>query len=294
VKYYDLNLKGTSYEEDKSLILEAYRLSWNYVNLLYPPEIYEEAIKYKNDLISEIYDIISENPLNNTKSDIVSENPLNNTKSNALNKTPKNKLEIEFGIEIQAKNQNESYKISRKYRNKTKFISVLGGDLGINRAVCENRLIDVLSRPYLNKRSCGINQVLAKEAYKNDIAIELTFNDILSSYLSYRSKIMAHFSEIIKLHKKFKFPLIITTGSSSIWDIHSPRDISAVFKSLGLSEEEVNTCLFNYPNKIVEFNKERENMVVLGVKKIDKGMNKSIVNDIVNGSGKNMEDKNET
>ena len=250
MKYYDLNLKGNSFKSDKEFILESYRLGWDYINLSFPVEKYEKALEYKDDLISKIDDILIENP--------------------------RKLIGIEFGIEIKAKNQNEMFKISRKFRNKTKFISVLGGDLGINRAACENRQIDVLSRPYLKQRTCGINQVLAKEAYKNDVAIELCFNDILSSYLSYRSKVMAHFREIIKLHKKFKFPLIISSGSSFLWDIRSPRDILAVFKSLGLSEEEANNCIFNYPKKIVEFNKERENMVVLGVKKINRNMDKDI------------------
>ncbi|RBQ22922.1 Ribonuclease P protein component 3 [Candidatus Methanobinarius endosymbioticus] len=242
MKCYDLNIKGNSYNCNKELILEAHRLGWDYFNLLFSPESYEKAIKYKNNLRDEIEDII----INNLR----------------------NKIGLEFGIEIHPKNQNELYKLTKKYRNKTKFISVLGGDLGVNRGVCENIQVDVLSRPYLNLPSCGINHVLAKEAVKNYVAIELCFNDILSSYLSYRSKIMAHFREIIKLHKKFKFPLIITSGASSIWEIRSPRDISAIFKYLDLFEDEFNNTIQNYPQKIIEFNNERENMIILGVKKI--------------------------
>ena len=255
MKYYDLNLKGNSYETDKELILEGHRLGWDYFNLLFSPEDYEIAIEYKDDLIAEVDDILKENP--------------------------RKIISIEFGIEIRAKNQNEVYKIPQKFRNKCKYISVLGGDLKINRAVCENLRIDVLSRPYLNNRECGINQVLAKEAYRNNVAIEIVFNDILSSYLSYRSKIMAHFREIIKLHKKFKFPLIVSSGSSSMWDIRSPKDISAIFKSLDLSEEEIIRCLYDYPKNIVDFNNNRENMVVEGVKKIDKDINIGI-NKIIN------------
>ena len=264
MKFYDLNLKGNSYESDKELILEANRLGWDYLNLLYPPDTYVEALKYKKELMDELNNIVNNNSVNNNVANI-------NSANNNISNSSFHPIEIEFGVEINPKNQNEMEKISRKIRNTTKFIAVLGGDSGINRAVCESQHIDVLSRPYLKqKSSCGINQVLAKEAFRNDVAIELLFNDILSSYLSYRAKIMAHFREIIKLHQKFKFPLIISTGSSSIWDIRSPRDISSVFLSLGLSEEEVNSCLHHYPKNIVEFNKERENRVVLGVKKIDR------------------------
>jgi len=250
MKYYDLNLKGNSYQYDKELILEGHRLGWDYFNLLFSPEKYDEASEYKDDLIADLEDISIENP--------------------------RNKIGLDFGVEIRPKNQNDLHKISRKFRNKTNLISCLGGDLGINRAACENRRIDVLSRPYFKQRSSGINHVLAKEAFENNVAIELCLNDILSSYLSYRAKIMAHFREIIKLHQKFKFPLIITSGSSSVWDIRSPKDILAIFKSLGLSQDELSKCLSNYPKDVVEFNKERENMIILGVKKIDKDMDKVI------------------
>lgn len=245
MNYYDFNLKGNNYASDKGLILEAHRLGWNYLNLVYSPKNFEEAIDYKDDLIQETVDFVKD-------------------------PNPNKKLEIGFGIGLSPKNQNELYKLSKKYRDKSKFIAVLGGDLGINRAACENRQIDILSRPYRNNRSCGINQVLAKEAVRNDVAIELCFNDILSSYLSYRAKIMGHFREIIKLHNKFDFPLIITSGASSILDIRSPRDILAVFKYLGISEDQFINCIQNYQEKIIDFNNERENMIVLGVKKIYK------------------------
>ena len=243
MKYYDLNIRGHSYESDLKLILEANRLGWTYVNLIYSPDMYDLALKYRGDLEEKLDNIAKIADLKET--------------------------EFEFGIEINVRNPNDIRKNSRKFRNKTKFISVFGGDSNINRIACENIQIDVLSRPYFKRKDCGINHVLAKEAFKNNVAIELCFKDILSSYLSYRSRVLSHFREIIKLHKKFKFPLIITTGSSSLFDIRSPRDISAIFKSIGLNENDIKNCLNSYPENIVSFNNDRKDMVVLGVKEIN-------------------------
>ena len=245
MKYYDLNIRGNSYQSDLRLILEANRLGWTYVNLIYSPDKYNLALDYRGKL---------EEKLDNT------------VKSTNL----KSKIEFEFGIEINEKNPNNIRKNSRKYRDKTKFISVFGGDSKINRVACENIQIDLLSRPYFKRRDCGINHILAKEAFNNNVAIELCFKDILSSYLSYRAKILSHFREIVKLHRKFKFPLVITTGSSSIFDIRSPLDLSAVFKSIGLNEDEIKSCLNSYPENILSFNNDRKDMVVLGVKEIYK------------------------
>ena len=245
MKYYDLNIRGYSYESDLRLILEANRLGWDYVNLIYSPDKYNIALKYRENLEEKLDNILK---LANLK----------------------HRTEFEFAIEINVKNPNDIRKNSRKFRNKTKFISVFGGDSRINRIACENIQIDLLSRPYFKRRDCGINHVLAKEAFENNVAIELCFKDILTSYLSYRAKILSHFRDIIKLHQKFKFPLLITTGSSSILDIRSPRDISSIFKSIGLNEDEIKKCLHSYPENILSFNNDRKNIVVLGVKEVDK------------------------
>ncbi|MCL2157358.1 MAG: ribonuclease P subunit P30 [Methanobrevibacter sp.] len=281
MKYYDLNIRGNSYESDLRLILEANRLGWDYVNLIYSSDKYDSALKYKKDLEDELANIqelastqkeANVQELANTD-ELANIQELANTDELAnIQKVAnlKNKTDFEFAVEINEKNPNDIRKISRKFRNKTKFISVFGGDSKINRVACENIQIDLLSRPYFKRRDCGINHILAKQAYENNVAIELCFKDILSSYLSYRSKILSHFREIIKLHRKFKFPLLITSGSSSIFDIRSPRDISATFTSLGLKEDEIKSCLNSYPESIISFNNDRKNMIVLGVKEIDK------------------------
>ena len=70
-------------------------------------------------------------------------------------------------------------------------------------------------------------------------------------------------------HRKFKFPLILTTDSKSVYDIRSARDIASFFKSIGFTDKEIYDGLYYYPKQIIDFNKERENMIVRGVKVIE-------------------------
>ena len=174
-----------------------------------------------------------------------------------------------MGINILSSNSNEIRKITNKYREKSNYISCLGGDLKINRFVCENYKIDVLSRPYYKRRDSGMNHVLAKEAAKNNVAIELCFRDILNNHLRYRANVIASFKEILMFHRKFNFPLILTTDSKSIYDIRSTRDIVAFFKSIGFNDKEIYNGFYYYPKEILDFNHERKNMIVRGVKIIE-------------------------
>ena len=250
MKFYDLNLRGQDYDNDLALIKEANKFGWDYLNLNYSHDNFEKALEYKDDLNEKLSAV-----------------DFNQTYRNK--KTNFKHAEISMGINILNANSNEIRKIINKYRNKSNYISCLGGDLKVNRSVCENRRIDVLSRPYYKRKDSGMNHVLAKEAQRNNVAIELCFRDILNNRLKYRARVISSFKEIMMFHRKFKFPLILTTDSKSIYHVRSTRDIAAFFRSIGFSDEEIYNGFYYYPKKIVDFNKERQDMIVKGVKLID-------------------------
>ena len=250
MKFYDLNLRGQNYDNDLALVKEANKFGWDYLNLNYSHDDFEKAIEYKEDLIDELSSV-----------------DFNETYRNK--KTNFEHAELSMGINILNANSNEIRKIIKRYRNKSNYISCLGGDLKVNRSVCENHRIDVLSRPYYKRRDSGMNHVLAKEAQRNNVAIELCFRDILNNHRRYRANVISSFKEILMFHRKFKFPLILTTDSKSIYDVRSTRDIVAFFRSIGFNDEEIYNGFYYCPKKIVDFNKERQDMIVKGVKLID-------------------------
>ena len=250
MKFYDLNLRGQNYDNDLALVKEANKFGWDYLNLNYSHDNFEKALEYKCDLNEELSAV-----------------DFNQTYRNK--KTNFKHAEISMGINILNANSNEIRKIINRYRNKSNYISCLGGDLKVNRSVCENRRIDVLSRPYYKRKDSGMNHVLAKEAQRNNVAIELCFRDILNNRLKYRARVISSFKEIMMFHRKFKFPLILTTDSKSIYHVRSTRDIVSFFRSIGFSDEEIYNGFYYYPKKIVDFNKERQDMIIKGVKLID-------------------------
>ena len=250
MKFYDLNLRGQNYEKDLALIKEANKFGWDYLNLNYTYADFDESIQYLDDLNEELSNI----DFNETY---------------RIKKTNFDYAKVSMGINILSSNSNEIRKITNKYREKSNYISCLGGDLKINRFVCENYKIDVLSRPYYKRRDSGMNHVLAKEAAKNNVAIELCFRDILNNHLRYRANVIASFKEILMFHRKFNFPLILTTDSKSLYDIRSTRDIVAFFKSIGFNDKEIYNGFYYYPKEILDFNHERKNMIVRGVKIIE-------------------------
>ena len=232
--FFDLNIKGNGFEENLKLAEEAFEYGWNHINFSYNQNTFNDALDFKDKLNEEL----------------------------------SGKISIDYTLEIKSNNINDIRKIVSKFRNKSSCISVVGGDLKVNRAVLENVKVDVLSRPYLKRYDSGINHILAKEAVKNNVALELCFKDVLKSYLSHRSKVLSNFNDIYALYRKYDFPLVLSSGAESVFDIKTTHDFKAFFKQTGLADEEINRS-FKTSFDILEFNKNRDKMILQGVRRVD-------------------------
>lgn len=232
--YFDLNIKGDSFENNLKLANEAFKYGWNHINFSYNQNTFNDALDFKDELINEL----------------------------------SGKINVDYTLEIKSNNANEIRKIVSKFRNRSSCISVVGGDLKINRLTLENVKIDVLSRPYLKRYDSGINHVLAKEALKNNVAIELCFKDVLKTYLSHRSKVLSNFNDIYRLYRKYDFPLILSSRAESVFDIKTTHDFVAFFKQTGLSDDEISKS-FKTSFDILEFNRNRDKMILQGVRRVD-------------------------
>ena len=232
--FFDLNISGNGLEENVDLAIEASKYGWNHINFSYNQDNFKDALEIKKELADCLEDIIN----------------------------------FDYTLEIKSTNVNEIRKITRKFRNKSRCISVIGGDLKVNRAVVENIQIDVLSRPYLRRYDSGLNHVLAKEAVRNNVAVELCFKDVLKSYLSHRSKVISNFKDIYTLYRKFDFPLVLSSRAESVFDIRTTHDFSSFFRQTGLTTPEIDKS-FLTAKTILEFNENRDKMIFKGVRRVD-------------------------
>ena len=232
--FFDLNIVGSSLKNNLNLAMEASKYGWEHINFSYNQNDFKDALDIKRELSDNLEGIIN----------------------------------FDYTLEIKSNNVNEIKKTARKFRNKSSCISVVGGNLKINRATVETIQIDVLSRPYLRRFDGGINHVLAKEAVKNNVAVELCFKDVLRSYLSHRSKVISNFKDIYTLYRKYDFPLILSSRAESVFDIRTTHDFIAFFKQTGLTASEIDKSFLTAQN-ILDFNEDRDKMIFYGVRRVD-------------------------
>lgn len=177
-------------------------------------------------------------------------------------------FEIFLGYE--ATSQKEVIHLLKR-RKEIDLILVRGGKIEMNRIAVENRGIDILTHPDFERKDCGINHILAKFAKENEVAIEINFREIINTEKIRRAEIIRHHSEIVRLYKKFKFPLIISSGSLSHWQIKDPKVLISYLVTLGLDISEAKKTLYEYPKKIIERAREwkDEKWIYRGVKIVD-------------------------
>ncbi len=231
--FFDLNIRGSGLENNIALANQAAQYGWHHINFSYNQNDFKNALSLKRELKESLDDVI----------------------------------DFDYTLEIKSSNIQEIRKVSNKFRNKALCISVIGGDLKVNRAVLENVKLDVLSRPYLKRYDSGLNHILAKEAARNNVAVELCFRDVLKTYLAPRAKVLSNFRDIYTLYRKFDFPLILSSRAESIFDIKTTHDFIAVFKQTGLTDAEINES-FRTSSEILELNRNRDNLIFNGVRRV--------------------------
>jgi ribonuclease P/MRP protein subunit RPP1 len=175
------------------------------------------------------------------------------------------------GVEIKAKNPEDLKRKIQKFSNKTDILLVQGGNLKINRAATEDPRVDMLCYPYRSRVDSGINHVLSAEAAKNRVSIEINLKYLLMNRPNKRHKVLSQFRQIIKLHRKFKFPVIITSDANSIYDLRSPRDVVSLAACFGMTSEEAIKAMSTVPQEIMEVGSLRDQIIVSGARLVKNG-----------------------
>ena len=175
---------------------------------------------------------------------------------------------IQIGVEIEAKNQEDLKKQVQKFRKKVDVILVHGGDLKINRAATEDPRVDILSHPYRSRFDSGVNHVLAVKAAENRVAIEINLKYFLLTRSNQQYRVLSQFRQIMKLHRKYRVPVIITSDTNSFYGLRNPKDVIALAACFGMTEDEAFSALSKTPQEIIQRNKIRDEVIIPGVRLI--------------------------
>lgn len=104
--------------------------------------------------------------------------------------------------------------LRKKITNEKGIVVVLGGNEEINQTALSDKRVDILVSPerliiknYMHSRNSGINQVLAKLAYENQVAIGFDFNQVYNS--KNKGLIIGRMMQNVKFCRKYKVRMVV-------------------------------------------------------------------------------------
>ena len=148
------------------------------------------------------------------------------------------------GVEIQAKSSRIREEI-KKHRDSNLILLVRGGEEDINRAAVESEGLDILLQP------SEFNNVLAKAASDNSIAIGFNLGLLIRLRGDARVRELKNMRIILKHARKYKLKMILTSDSSSVYDLRSPREMVALSSLFGMTPCEAIDAMSATPKSIL-------------------------------------------
>lgn len=177
-------------------------------------------------------------------------------------------FEVFRGIELVEENPSKLHGLIRKFRQSVDILTVHGGSEAVNRAALENPAVDILNHPAFEKSS-GLNQVLAKSAAENEVAIGLTLRPLLNSRGSRRIRILSDLRANLELARKYEVSLVLVSDAMSCFDLRAPLDALALAEVCGLTADEAMDALSASPEKIITRKRQAAGYIREGVEVLE-------------------------
>lgn len=147
---------------------------------------------------------------------------------------------------IKARTKPELNKIISKNYRKFKFIAVSGSNDEVNRAALEDKRVDLLLNPEIERardfndwRNSGMNDVLAKFACQNNVIIAVDLSTLPAEKFALAER-LGRIMQNIRLCRKFKAKMLIFSSQNQLNDY----DAMAIALTLGMSTSQAKNSLF--------------------------------------------------
>jgi ribonuclease P/MRP protein subunit RPP1 len=180
-------------------------------------------------------------------------------------------LQLMRGAMLSPKTPDSVQKMARAaLESGADMILVEGGDEEINRAASECWEVDVLCHPErvsgkdpLDQKNSGVDDVMARFMAERGIAIEICLAELLSCYGVVRAQVMGRMRQNIILARKYKTPIIITSGAEDRFGMRAPQDLSSLGITLGMDAGMSKKAVSEYPAMLVKKSCDRRGSDVL-------------------------------
>ncbi|HJJ46742.1 MAG TPA: hypothetical protein O0X32_00575 [Methanocorpusculum sp.] len=143
------------------------------------------------------------------------------------------------GIRISGNTTKELTNIAKK-TGKDMILMVDAGNNNFNRTALLTRNVKLMSGLDALPKA-GFDHITAKMAHDKNIGLVIELNKIIHGKT--RRQALLHYADILKLQRKYRFPLVIASGAKSYLNVRSVQETIALCSLFGMERSEVYQAL---------------------------------------------------
>jgi ribonuclease P/MRP protein subunit RPP1 len=130
----------------------------------------------------------------------------------------------------------------KKSRGSGAVVSVQMGDNGFNRVVAGTTGVHIL-RGIGTADKRAFDHVAARIAADNITAIDIDLSPLISGRGHLRQKAIHRYLDLMVLHRRFEFPLTISSSARSVLGLRAVREVTGLCSLFGMDESDVRAAL---------------------------------------------------
>ena len=164
-------------------------------------------------------------------------------------------IDVVPGVEVRADDPSRASGFVGNHRADQTVVAVHGGTPTMNRFAVEQPAVDVLAHPMVGDGD--FNHVLAREAAKNGVRVELSFRGVLRRDGGPRVQALRGLRKLHELLTHYDAPFVVSADPTSHLHLRGPRELIALGEQVGIPEDDVETGLREW-HRLAERNRDRQ------------------------------------
>jgi len=146
------------------------------------------------------------------------------------------------GAVVRAENPREVLRQVRRLSGVCDVVMVRARDARFNRAVVTQPGIQTFHGVHRIPRG-GFDHVCARAAAERGVAVDLSIRPIIRYRGLGRQRVLDRYADILRLHRRFEFPLTLSSSAMSVLELRSSRQWHHLASLFGMEREEVDAAM---------------------------------------------------
>jgi ribonuclease P/MRP protein subunit RPP1 len=160
-------------------------------------------------------------------------------------------------VDLKPKAPKDLLQNLRKSRRKFEIIAVLCESKSVARQAAKDRRVDLLNFPLTDPRRRFFDEAEAELASSALASLEIDIKTLLMSEGAVRIRLLSKMRREVAIAKKFRVPIVISSGVSDPLLMRKPKEMAAIASLLDLDEASALEAVSKNPLAIVKRNREK-------------------------------------